>query len=59
MNPANGRDTAELHGFCDSSREAYDVATYIPEISKSKQVHTMLYSAKCRLAPSKDLLSIP
>ena len=59
MNPANGRDTAELHGFCDSSREAYDVATYIPEISKSKQVHTTLYSAKCRLVPSKDLLSIP
>ena len=43
----------------DSSSEAYGVAIYIREISKSKQVHTTLYSAKCRLVPSKGLLSIP
>ena len=43
----------------DSSSEAYGVAIYIREISKSKQVHTTLYSAKCRLVPSKGLVSIP
>ena len=51
LNPANDRDTVELHGLCDSSSEAYGVAIYICEISKSKQVHTTLYSAKCRLIP--------
>ena len=59
LNPPNDRDTIELHGFCDSSSEACGVAIYIREISKSKQVHTTLYSAKCRLVPSKGLLSIP
>ena len=59
LNPANDRDTVELHGFFDSSSEVYGVAIYIHEISKSKQVHTTLYSAKCRLVPSKGLLSIP
>ena len=59
LNPANDTDTVELHGLCDSSMEAYGVAMYIREISKSKQVHTTLYSAKCRLVPSKGLLSIP
>ena len=59
LNPANDRDTAELHGFCDSSSDSYGVAIYIREVSKSKQVHTTLYSAKCRLFPSKGLLSIP
>ena len=58
MNPANDRDTVELHGFCDSSSEAYGVAIYIREILKSKQVLTTLHSAKCRLVPSKGLLSI-
>ena len=58
FNSANDRDTVELHGFCDSSSEAYGVTIYTREISKSKQVHTTLYSAKCRLVPSKGLLSI-
>ena len=49
LNSANDRDTAELHGFSDSSSEAYGVAKYIREISKSKQVHPTLYSAKCQL----------
>ena len=47
LNPANDRDTVELHGFCDSSSEAYHVAIYIRKILKSKQVHTTLHSAKC------------
>ena len=59
LNSANDRDTVELSGFCGSSSEAYGVAIYIREISKSKQVHTTLYSAKCRLVPSKGVLSIP
>ena len=59
LNPANDRDTVELQGFCDNSSEAYGVAIYIREISKLKQVRTTLYSAKCRLVPSKGLLSIP
>ena len=59
MNSANDRDAVELNGFCGSSSEAYGVAIYIRDISKSKQVHTTLYSAKCRLVPSKGLLSIP
>ena len=59
LNPANDRDTVELHGFCDSSSEGYGVVICIRELSKSRQVHTTLYSAKCRLVPSKDLLSIP
>ena len=59
LNLANDRDNVELHGLGDSSSEAYGVAIYIREISKSKQVHTTLYSAKCRLNPSKGLLSIP
>ena len=59
LNSPNDRDTIELHGFCDSSSEAYGLAIYIREISKSKQVHTTLYSGKCRLVPSKGLLSIP
>ena len=59
LNSSNDRDTVELHGFCDSSSEAYGVTIYTREISKSKQVHTTLYSAKCRLNPSKGLLSIP
>ena len=59
FNPANDRDTVELHGFCDSSSETFGVAIYIGEISKLMQVYTTLYSAKCRLVPSKGLLSIP
>ena len=58
LNSSNDRDTVELHGFCDSSSEAYGVAIYIRETLKSKQVHNKLYSAKCRLVPSKGLLSI-
>ena len=46
LNPANDRDTVELHGFCGSFSKAYSVVIYICEISKSKQVHTTLYSAK-------------
>ena len=57
LNPANDRDTVELHDFCDSSGEAYSVVIYIREISKSKLVHATLYSAKCQLVPSKGLLS--
>ena len=59
LNPANDRETVELHGFCDSSSETFGVAIYIREISKLMQVCTTLYSAKCRLVPSKGLLSIP
>ena len=59
FNPANDRDTVELHGFCDSSSETFGAAIYIGEISKLMQVYTTLYSAKCRLVPSKGLLSIP
>ena len=47
LNSANDRDTVELHGVCDSSSETYGVAIHIREISKSKQVHTTLHSAKC------------
>ena len=59
LNPTSDRDTVELHGFGDSSSEAYGVAIHIREILKSKQVHTTLYLAKCRLVPSRGLLSIP
>ena len=58
MNSTNDRDTVELHGFSDSSSEAYGLAIHIREILKSKQVHTTLYSAKCRLVPSRGLSSI-
>ena len=53
LNPANGRDTVDVHGFCDSPSEAYGVVIYKRDISKSKQVHTTLCWAKCRLVPSK------
>ena len=52
------RNTIELHGFCDSSKEAYSSVIYVREVSQSNEVHTRLYSAKCRLVPSK-CLSIP
>ena len=42
LNPANGRDTVDVHGFCDSPSEAYGVVIYNRDISKSKQVHTTL-----------------
>ena len=42
LNPANGRDTVDVHGFCDSPSEAYGVVIYKRDISKSKQVHTTL-----------------
>ena len=57
-NTPSERNTIELHGFCDSSSEAYSAVIYIREISKSNKVSTKLYSAKCRLVPSKPL-SIP
>ena len=58
LNPANDRDTVELHGFCDSFGKHYGGAIFITESSKSKQVHTKLYSAKWRFVLSKGL-SIP
>ena len=42
LNPANGRDTVDVHGFCDSPSEAYGVVIYKRDISKSKQVHNTL-----------------
>ena len=42
LNPANDSDTVELHGFCDSSSEAYGAAIFISDISKLKQVHTTI-----------------
>ena len=49
MNPANDRNTVELHVFCDCSSDVYGVAIFICEVLKLKQVHTTL-SSKCWLA---------
>ena len=50
--------SVELHGFSDSSEEAYAGVVYIRLIDSSGRVHTTLVMSKTRVAPVKRL-SIP
>ncbi|XP_075170134.1 uncharacterized protein LOC142242443 [Haematobia irritans] len=43
----------QLHGFCDSSIRAYGCCLYIRVKTMSGKVHSQLYTAKSRVAPTK------
>ena len=49
---SNPDDVLELHGFCDASEVAYCATIYIPVISNSSVI-TSLLAAKCQLVPMK------
>ena len=43
----------ELHVFSDASQHAYGACAYIRAVSKDAKIHTMLISAKSKVAPTK------
>ena len=49
---SNPDDVLELHGFCDASEVAYCATIYIPVISNSSVI-TSLLATKCQLVPMK------
>ncbi|XP_031330987.1 uncharacterized protein LOC116161684 [Photinus pyralis] len=48
-------DELELHGFCDSSEEAYGCCVYIRSIDKNGNIKCNLLCAKSRVAPLKPI----
>ena len=50
--------SAELHGYCDSSKDAYAAAVYIRARTSNDNIRTKLITAKSKVAPLK-IESIP
>ena len=48
----------QLHGFCDSSQQAYGACLYLLTVDENDEVTVMLICAKSKVAPLKQL-SIP
>ena len=46
-------DTTELHGFCDTSEEAYGAVAYLSSTYASGQMHLTLLLAKTKVARSE------
>ena len=48
-----------LHGFSDSSNEAYAACVYIKSVTRSNNIKVELVAAKSRLVPLRKKLTIP
>ena len=49
----------ELHGFCDASEKAYGACIYLKSVDASGHAKVQLYCAKSRVAPIKNIQTIP
>lgn len=45
----------QLHGFCDSSEQAYGGCIYVRSIDNDGEVHVRLFCAKAKVAPLKSI----
>jgi hypothetical protein len=45
----------QLHGFCDSSEEAYGACLYLRSVNQQAEVTTKLLCSKSRVAPVKKI----
>ena len=53
---ANGQPTEiQLHGFCDSSKKAYEACLYLRSVNQQGEVTTKLLCSKSRVAPVKKV----
>lgn len=48
-----------IHGFCDASEKAYGACIYVRSTDTSGSVKTSLYCAKSKVAPIKNIQTIP
>ncbi|XP_028169944.1 uncharacterized protein LOC114359669 [Ostrinia furnacalis] len=48
-----------VHGFCDASEKAYACAVYVTTTNSKGEVTSTLVTAKTKLAPLKNKLSLP
>lgn len=47
--------TAQLHDFCDASKDGYGVVTYLLSCNACSQVHSAFVMGKARVAPLKSV----
>ena len=45
----------QLHGFCDSSKKAYEACLYLRSVNQQEEVTTKLLCSKSRVAPVKKV----